>query len=161
MLSSQSDVFTLSNEELGETELVTHDIDTGDARPVRAMPQRLPYAVRKEPEEELKQLLDIGCTELGNSLYVSPLVLVWKKNGSLRVCVDYQNINKNTMPDRYPILRIDELVGMVGQNQPTIFSSLDLTRGYHQVRMGEDAKHMTAFTCHLGLFQYRRIYHSG
>jgi len=48
MLVSHSDVFALSDEELGETELVTHDIDTGDARPVRAMPRRLPYAVRKE-----------------------------------------------------------------------------------------------------------------
>ena len=157
MLLSQSDVFALSDEELGETELVTHDIDTGDARPVRAMPRRLPYAVRKELEDELKQLLDIGCIEPSNSSYASPLVLVRKKNGNLRVCVDYRNVNKDTVPDRYPIPRIDELVDMVGRNRPKIFSSLDLMRGYHQVRMAEDAKHKTAFTCHLGLFQYRRM----
>ena len=106
--------------------------------------------MRKEPEEELKQLLDIG---FSNSLYVSPLVLVWKPEGECGL----PDINKDTMPDRYPILRIDELVGMVGQNHPTIFSSLDLMQGYDQVRMAEDAKHKTAFTCHLGLFQYRRI----
>ena len=61
---------------LGETELVTHDTDAGDARPVRAMPLRLLYAVRKELEDELKQLLDIGCIEPSNSSYASPLVLV-------------------------------------------------------------------------------------
>ena len=101
MLLSQSDVFALSDEKLGETELVTHDIDTGDARLVRAMPWRLSYAVRKELEDELKQLLDIGCIEPSNSLYASPLVLV-RKNGNLRVCVDYRNVNKDTVPDRYP-----------------------------------------------------------
>ena len=108
-------------------------------------------------EVELKQLLDIGCIECSNSSYASPLVLVWKKNGNLRVCVDYRIVNKDTVPDRYPIPRIDELVDMVGWNKPKIFSSLDLMRGYHQVRMAEDAKHKTAFTCHLGLLQYRRM----
>ena len=72
MLARQADVFALSDEELGETELVTHEIDTGNARPVRAMSRRLPYAVKKELEEELKRLLDIGCIEPSNSSYASP-----------------------------------------------------------------------------------------
>ena len=99
----------------------------------------------------------IGCIEPSNSPYASPLVLVRKKNGGLRVCVDYKNVNKDTVPDRYPMPRIDELVDMIGHHQPTVFSLLDLMRGYHQVRMAEDSKHKTAFTCHLGLYQYRRM----
>ena len=150
-------MFALTDEELGETSLVTHHIDTGDAKPVRTLPRRLPYAVRRELEEELDKLMQIGCVEPSSSLYASPLVLVRKKEGGLRVCVDYRNINQSTVLDRYPIPRIDELVDMVGCRKPRIFSSLDLMRGYHQVRMAEDSKQKTAFTCHLGLFQYRRM----
>ena len=73
------------------------------------------------------------------------------------MCVHYRDVNKDAVPDRYPMPRIDELVDMVGHNQPTVFSSLDLMRGYHQVKMEEDLKHKTAFTCHLGLYQYRRM----
>ena len=79
MLWSQGDAFALSDEELGETDLVTHDINTGSARPVRAMLRRLPYAVRKELEVELKQLLDIGCIEPSSGSYASPLVLICRK----------------------------------------------------------------------------------
>ena len=128
MLLAQSDVFALSDEELGETDLVSHIIDTGDAKPVKTLPRRLPYALRAELEEEMRKLMDIGCIEPSSSSYASPLVLVRKKNGGLRVCVDYRNVNKGTIPDRYPMPRIDELVDMVGRQQPTVFSSLDLMR---------------------------------
>ena len=61
------------------------------------------------------------------------------------------------MLDQFPIPRIDKIMDMVGCTKPKIFSSLDLMRGYHQVRMDEDSKHKTAFTCHLGLYQYHRM----
>ena len=157
MLLAQSEVFALCDEELGETDLVSHSIDTGDTKPVKTFPRRLPYALRAELEEEISKLMNIGCIEPSTSSYASPLVLVRKKNGGLRVCVDYRNVNKDTVPDKYPMPRIDELVDMVGRRQPTVFSSLDLMRGYHQVKMSEDAKPKTAFTCHLGLYQYRRM----
>ena len=124
---------------------------------MRAFPRRLPYALRAELEEEMNKLMDIGCIEPSTSPHASPLVLVRKKNGGLRVCIDYRNVNKDTVPDKYPMPRIDELVDMVGRQQPTVFSSLDLMRGYHQVKMSEDSKHKTTFTCHLGLYQYRRM----
>ena len=124
---------------------------------MKTLPRRLPYVVRKELEEELNKLMQIGCVEPSSSPYASPLVLVRKKEGGLRVCVDYRNINQNTVLDRYPIPRIDELVDMMGRNKPKVFSSLDLMRGYHQVRMADDSKQKTAFTCYLGLFQYCRM----
>jgi len=73
------------------------------------------------------------------------------------VCVDYCSVNKDMVPDCFPMPRIDKLVDMVGRTKPKVFSSLDLMRDYHQVRMAEDSKHKTAFTCHLGLYQYRRM----
>lgn len=97
------------------------------------------------------------CIEPSNSPYASPLVPVRKKNGSIRVCIDYRALNKDTVADRYPIPRNDELIDAIGRQKGNIFSSLDLMKGYHQVRMVEDSKLKTAFTCHMGLFQYRRM----
>ena len=66
-------------------------------------------------ESELGKLLDTGCIEPSSSLYSSGLVLVRKKDGGLRVCVDYRGINKDTVPDCFPIPRIDDLIDMVGR----------------------------------------------
>ena len=119
-------VFTLDDQELGETDLVTHSIDTGNAKPVQTLPKKLPYALSKELELELSTLLDTGCIEPCVSPYSSALVLVKKKGGGLRVCVDYRGVNRDTISDKYPIPRIDELIDMVGKNMPTVFTSLDL-----------------------------------
>ena len=152
-----NDVFALSDDELGETNVVTHAIDTRNAPPVKSTARRLPYSLRKELEEEMDNLLQSGCIEPSISPYSSPLVLVRKKNGGLRVCVDYRALNKDTVPDRYPLPRIDELMDMVGRQHARVFSSLDLMKGYHQVTMEESSKLKTTFICHLGLYQYRRM----
>ena len=157
VLLQYHDIFALTDEELGETDIVTHAIDTGISPPVKSSPRRLPYALRKELEEELDTLLRTGCVEPSASPYSSPLVLVHKKTGGLRVCVDYRALNQNTVADRYPIPRVDELMDMVGKKHAKVFSSLDLMKGYHQVQMEERSKPKTAFTCHLGLYQYRRM----
>ena len=83
MLLAQLDVFALSDEELGKTDLISHSIDTGDAKPVKTLPHRLPYTLRKELEEEMIKLEGIACIEPSNSPYASPLVLVRRKNGGL------------------------------------------------------------------------------
>ena len=155
LLLSLGDVFALQDSELGETDLVTHTIDTGNAKPVQTSPRQLPYVLCQELEQELASLLDTSCIEPNSSPYASALVLVRKKNSALCMCVDY---SKNTVPDQYPYqLRIDELIDMIGRNKPRVFTSLDLMKGYHQVRMADDSKPKTAFTCHMGLFQYRHM----
>ena len=85
----------------------------------------------------------------------SPLVLVRKKSGGLQVCVDYRAMNNNTIPDHYLILRINELMDMVGRRKAKILSLLDLMKGYHQVRMEKDSKAKMAFMCNLGHYQYQ------
>lgn len=74
MLLDQVDVFALSDEELGETDLFSHSIDTEDAKPVKTLPHRLLYTLRKELEEEMGNLRDIGCIELSNSPYAFTLI---------------------------------------------------------------------------------------
>lgn len=105
----------------------------------------------------MTSLLATGCIEPSTSPYTSALVLGRKKGGGLRVCVDYRGVNKDTIVDKYPIPRIDELIDMVGRSKPKIFMSLDLMWGYHQVKMDDGSKHKTAFVCHMGLFQSRRM----
>ena len=83
--------------------------------PFRTAPRRLPYALRAELETELTRLEATGCIEQSTSPYASGLVLVRKKDGSLRVCVDYRGINKDTIPDCYPIPWIDDLIDTVGR----------------------------------------------
>ena len=157
VLAQLSKAFALSDDELGETCVVEHSINTKGALPVSTNPRRIPYSLRAELEKELENLQRIGCIEKSNSAYASALVLVRKKGGGLRVCVDYRALNKDTEPDKYPIPRIDELIDRVGRCKAKIFSALDLMKGYHQVKMKEEDKHKTAFVCHDGLYQYRRM----
>ena len=159
LLLDRHQVFALTDEELGETDLVEHHniIEMTDHKPIRVFPRRLPYALQAELETELDQLLSIGCIEPSCSPYASGLVLVQKKDGRLRVCVDYRGINKYAIPDRYPIPRIDELIDTVGRQKGKIFTSLDLMKGYHQIRVADSDRPKTAFICHQGLFQFRRM----
>ena len=160
LLLEKHQVFALSDEELGETDLVEHQIEMSEHKPFKVFPRRLPYALREELEVELDQLLHVGCIEPSSSPYASGLVLVRKKDGGLRVCVDYRGINKNTVPDRYPLPRVDELIDTVGKQKGKFFTSLDLMKGYHQIRVADCDKTKTAFIatedccntveCHLG-----------
>ena len=80
-----------------------------------------------------------------------------KKGGGLHICVDYRALNRDTVPDKYPIPRIDELIDRVGRCKAKVFSALDLMKGYHQVKVKSEDKQKTAFVCHQGLYQYRRM----
>ena len=113
--------------------------------------------LHRELEEELDRLESTGCNEPSNGSYASNLILVSKKDGGLRVCVDYRGVSKDTVPDRYPIRRIDELIDTIGCRKGKFFSSLDLMKAYHQVKLTEQSKQKTAFSCHKGLFHYRSM----
>ena len=101
--------------------------------------------------------METGCIEPYSSCFASGLVLVWKKDGGLRVCVDYRGVNKRTIPDHYPIPRIDDLIDMVGHFKGQIFTTLDLMKGYHQIKMSPGSKDKTAIICDLGLFIGKRM----
>ena len=91
--------FAMEDSELGETDVVEHSIDTNGARPTKTFARRLPYALRKELEEELTRLRAAGCIEPSTSPYASGLVLVHKKDSSLCVCVDYRKLNQDIISD--------------------------------------------------------------
>ncbi|CAM5073805.1 unnamed protein product [Eretmochelys imbricata] len=97
-------------------------------------------------------MLQMGVIRPSESAWASPVVLVPKPDGEIRFCVDYHKLNAVTRPDNYPMPRTDELLEKLGQAQ--FISTLDLTKGYWQVPLDESAKERSAFTTHLGLYEF-------
>ena len=139
----------------GQTQLTEHQIDTGEAQPIRLPPYRLPHAYRDMVQKELKEMLAHDIIEPSTSDWAAPIVLVKKQDGSLRLCVDYWRMNSVSKADAYPMPRIDELIDELGRAR--YLSTLDLTKGYWQVPVSTDAQRKTAFTTPFGLFQFRRM----
>ena len=100
-------------------------------------------------------MLDAGIVEPSQSEWASPVVLVRKKDGGVRWCIDYRQLNEVTEKDAYPLPRIDECLDTLSGS--TLFSTLDLQSGYWQVEMAPEDKEKTAFTTKYGLFQYTRM----
>ena len=136
----------------GRTEAVMHEIDTGSTRPIRCNPRKLSPKKIKIQQELVDKMLQDGQIEHSVSAWSAPTVLVTKKDGTTRFCVDYRRLNARTKKDAFPLPRIDDsLNSLSGQAR---FSTLDLASGYWQVRLSEDAKPKTAFATHSGLFQF-------
>eukprot|EP00731_Ephydatia_muelleri_P003022 Em0001g3022a len=114
----------------GRTQFAEHCIETGSARPVRLPAYRIPHAYREAVRQEIEEMLEEGIVEHSNSEWSSPIVLVGKKDGSLRLCVDYRRLNSLSEADAYPMPRIDEMLDQLGTAR--FISTLDLTRGYWQ-----------------------------
>ena len=112
----------------GRTEGVEHPIETGAANPVRLPPYRLLHTYHETVQSELKEMLAKGIIEPSTSEWAAPIVLVPKKDGSLRLRVDYRRLNGVTQSDAYPMPRVDELIDRLGGAK--FITTLDLTRGY-------------------------------
>ena len=128
-----------------------HEIDTGSTRPIRCNPRKLSPKKIKIQQELVDKMLADGQIKHSMSAWSAPTVLVTKKDGTTRFCVDYRRLNARTKKDAFPLPRIDDsLNSLSGQ---AWFSTLDLASGYWQVKLSEDAKPKTAFATHSGLFQ--------
>ena len=130
-----------------------HEILTSDARPVWCGPRRLALAGLRTEHTCIREMLAGGQIELSDSSWASPVVLVTKKDGSTRFCVDYRRLNALTVKDTYPLLRIDDSLRLLGNQQ--WFSTMGLPSGYWQVAMSVDAKWKAAFVTHERLYQFR------
>ncbi|EYC14487.1 hypothetical protein Y032_0040g234 [Ancylostoma ceylanicum] len=147
------DVFAISDLELTQTNLVDHDIDVGGHPPIKQKTRPVPYGIRAEVESMQIDLKDRKVVEDSQSPWASPIVLVAKKDGTIRLCVDYREVNKVTKKDSYPLPPIDiTLQNLQGKRW---FTSLDLASGYWQVPLTARAKEISAFTTTSGQFQFR------
>ncbi|KAK6009174.1 integrase core domain protein [Ostertagia ostertagi] len=148
-----ANVFAVSEQELTQTNLVEHNIDTGEAMPIRQKARPVPLATRAELRHILNDLHERKIIEPSKSSWASPIVLVQKKDGTLRLCVDYRKLNQVTKIDSYPLPSIDTILQSLKGKR--YYSTLDLSSGYWQIALSEDAKEKSAFTTTEGLYQFR------
>ena len=153
LLCEYSDIFSTGPNDLECTDLVQHHISTGNATPIQQPPRRLPLAKKEEAEKAIQEMQKQNVIEPSSSPWSSPIVLVSKKDGSTRFCVDYRKVNEVTHKDSYPLPRIDDTIEALAGSR--WFSTLDLKSGYWQVQLAVDAKEKTAFSSGSGLWQFR------
>ena len=114
--------------ELGTTDCVTHVIDTGDHSPIKQHPRRIPFALRSKVDQLVGEMLEQGIVTPSKSPWSSPVVLVTKKDGSTRFCVDYCQLNSLTKTDVFPLPRVDDSLDQLAHS--CFFTTLDLASGY-------------------------------
>ncbi|XP_070576339.1 uncharacterized protein [Ptychodera flava] len=149
LLQKYSDVLT---DVPGCTDQVEHDVITTDETPICQKLYRLPQAAKQTVKEELQKMLKAGIITESKSPYASPLVLVKKKQGGVRFCVDYRGLNKVTVSDAYPMPRPDELIEEIGGSN--YISTIDLTKGYWQIPLSKRAREKSAFITPFGLYEF-------
>ena len=152
MLLEFSDVF---DEHLGHANILTHEINTGNSTPIKQHPRRIPYAHREESERQINEMLDKGIIRESTSPWSSPIILVKKKDGEMRFCVDYRKLNSVTVGHAHPLPRVDDILDSLGNSQ--YFSTLDLKSAYWQISVDEKDRHKTAFVTQRGLFEFTCI----
>ncbi len=111
----------------------------------------VPKPLYQEMKYYLHDLIAQGWIEETHSPYSSPIVCVHKKDGSLRLCIDYRDLNRKTLPDRQPIPRVQDILESLGGN--AWFSVLDQGKAYHQGFMSPESRPLTAFTTPWGLYE--------
>ncbi|KAJ9510305.1 hypothetical protein QJQ45_015781 [Haematococcus lacustris] len=154
LLSEYADVFGDMPPGLPPNRPVGHTIRTppGAEAPYKRM-YKLSPREEAEVKKQVAELLANGLIEPSSSPYGAPILFVQKKDGSLRMCIDYRALNKLTVRDRYPLPRIDDLFDKLAGKR--VFSSLDLQSGYHQIRITEEDVPKTAFLTPMGQFQLK------
>ena len=139
----------------GRTDVIEHEIELIDEDPVRSRPYPLSYAVRQNLKEEIDQMLNLGIIRPSTSAYASPIVIVKKKDGSNRICVDYRKLNKITVSDPEPMKTAEDLFQKLGKSK--YFSKIDLSKGYWQIPVKETDIAKTAFVTPDGRYEFRRM----
>ncbi|CAH2089617.1 unnamed protein product [Euphydryas editha] len=138
----------------------TKRVKTGVCELILVDPQKVVYRCpnKRSPiekqiiREQVQKLLDAGVIQESSSPFASPIVLVKKKDNSYRLCVDYRELNSNTVPERYPLPRIEEQIDqLAGAN---FFSSLDMAAGFHQIPVHPNSVQKTAFVTNEGQYEY-------
>ncbi|KAJ8010194.1 hypothetical protein DPEC_G00072460 [Dallia pectoralis] len=155
MLREECQSFSKTDEDIGCVKELQLNIRVTDQTPVVRMYTSVPKPLYQEMKDYLHDLIAQGWIEKSHSPYSSPIVCVRKKDGSLRVCIDYRDLNRKTVPDRQPIPRVQDILDGLGGNR--WFSLLDQGKAYHQGFMAPESRPLTAFTTPWGLYEWVRI----
>ncbi|GBM99785.1 Retrovirus-related Pol polyprotein from transposon 17.6 [Araneus ventricosus] len=148
-------VSSLTGKELGECDLVQHQIHLTDNIPTRQRPYRVPYALKPEMRRQINILLEAGIIQPSNSPYAAPVLLVRKPDGSFRLVADLRKLNEKTIPDNFPLPNLTEMVDMLSGAK--FFTSMDLTSGFHQMKMHPDHAFLTGIATEFGVFEFKSL----
>jgi len=153
LLTEYDGIFSKGPYDMGRTALVEHSIDTGDHRPIRQGLRRHPLAHLDVIDRQVDEMMQHDLIEPAASPWAANVVLVRKKDGSHRLCIDYRALNSVTYKDTYPLPHIDTCLGSM--DGAVWFSTLDLRSGYHNIPIKETDKDKTAFITRRGCFRYK------
>ena len=149
-------LFAQNNLDLGKTALIKHKIKLTNQTPFKERYRCIPPHMYDDVRAHIQEMLDIGAIHKSHSPWASAVVLVHKKDGGLRFCIDLRKLNEQTIKDAYSLPQIDETLDSLQGSQ--WFSSLDLKSGYWQVEMDEESKPLMAFTVRLlGFYECERM----
>jgi hypothetical protein len=147
ILFKHQDAISINKFDLGRAKNFTHKIFLKNDNPVYRKQFKIPEAHQTFIEAALDEWLKLGVVKCTNSLYNSPLFCVPKKQGQgLRIVQDFRELNNHSHIDKYSMKEITECIGDIGRANSTIFSTLDLTSGFWQMKLDEDSQPLTAFT---------------
>ena len=130
LILKNQELFASKDTELGHTKTVQMKIDTGDCSPIKMHPYRAPLNKREVIDKTVDEMLEAGIISRSRSPWSFPVVIVDKKDGSKRFCVDFRKLNQVTKRNSYPLPVIDDILALLGKSK--FFSSLDLKSGYWQ-----------------------------
>ena len=139
----------------GKTDACMLEIDTGSAAPRGSRPYRVPDRLKEGVRSEVEELVELGIVVPSTSPWASPVVPVPKKDGTVRVCIDYRKLNEVTVADPYYMTTMDEIVERIGASK--VMSKLDLAKGFYQVEVDPRSRKKTAFICPFGKFEFTRM----
>ena len=156
LLNKYNRLFARSETDIGQMKVDPIDIQLTDgSKPIKNQPYRCNPQMRVEIEQQIVKLKLANLIEPADSPWAAPVVMVTKPDGSWRFCVDFRKVNNLTIKDSYPLPRTDDtLASLAGA---TIFTSLDLISGYHQLPLSKEAQRIATFTSHIGTFSYKSL----
>ncbi|RXN13837.1 Retrovirus-related Pol poly from transposon [Labeo rohita] len=155
MLRDECHAFSKSDDDIGCVPSLQLSVSLSDNTPVARTYTSVPKPLYQEMKDYLHDLIAQGWVAKSHSPYSSPIVCVRKKDGSLRLCIDYRDLNSKTIPDRQPIPRVQDVLDGLGGN--AWFSLLDQGKAYHQGFMSPESRYLTAFITPWGLYEWIRI----
>ena len=155
LLKNHESLFASKMSELGTATMIKHTINTANNPPVKLPLRRTPHTLKKAIKDQVDEMLVNNIIRESTSPYAAPVVMVPKKEGELRFCIDYRRLNQTTIKDSYPLPRIDDTIDALHGAQ--YFSTLDLFSGYWQIEIEEVDKPKTAFVCEFGQYEFNRM----
>ena len=155
LLNKNNNLFVDNMKDLTQTNILQATFDTGGSPPIKQRPYKNPLARQHKLDEQINEMLEAGIVSPSSSPWSSPVVIVPKRDGTQRICIDYRKINQVLVKDSHPLPRIDDIFATLGNSK--YFSTLDLKSGYHQISVAPKDREKTAFCTSTSLYEFNRL----